>query len=134
MAVIDTSVYVALLNQSEPGYRPSWVWLNQVRAQKQPLFAPVILVAESAAAISRGMGDQLLAHRVIDRLMRSHLITLVAVSSALAERSAEIAADYKIRGCDAVFVALAEQLGEELVTLDNEQLTRGAGVVRTVRP
>ena len=134
MAVIDTSVYVALLNQSEPEYRPSWGWLNQVRTQKQPIFALVILVAESAAAISRGMGDQLLAHRVIGRLMRSQLITLVAVNSALAERSAEIAADYIIRGCDAVFVALAEQLGEELVTLDSEQLARSTAIVTARRP
>lgn len=134
MAVIDTSVYVALINQHEPGYQASWTWLNLVRAQNEQLVAPAILVPEAAAALSRGMGNRQLAHRVIDRLMRSRLIELFPVTITLAERTAEIAADYKIRGCDAVFVALAEQLGVELVTLDNEQLTRSTAVIAVRRP
>jgi predicted nucleic acid-binding protein len=56
------------------------------------------------------------------------------VTFGLAERAAEIAAEYKIRGCDAIYVALAEQLGEELVTLDNEQLTRSTAVISARRP
>lgn len=134
MAVIDTSVYVALINEDEPGHQPSWVWLRQMRVDGERLVAPAILVAEASAALSRGMGDRQLAHRVIYRLIHSRLIELTPISLALAQRAAEIAADYKIRGCDAVFVALAEQLGEELVTLDNEQLTRSTAVITTKRP
>jgi predicted nucleic acid-binding protein len=105
-----------------------------MRVEGERLVAPAILVAEASAALSRGMGDRQLAQRVIYRLMHSRLIELTPISLTLAQRAAEIAADYKIRGCDAVFVALAEQLGEELVTLDNEQLTRSTAVIAAKRP
>jgi predicted nucleic acid-binding protein len=134
MSVIDASVYIALINRHESAHQSSWAWLQQIRAQKAPLAAPSILVAEAAAALSRGLGDQPLAYRVISRLLNSHLIELVPVTVLLAERAAQIAADYQIRGCDAVYVALAEQLGVELVTLDTQQLTRSTAVVSVRRP
>ena len=40
----------------------------------------------------------------------------------------------RIRGCDAVYVALAEALDEPLVTFDEQQAARAAGVVRVLRP
>jgi predicted nucleic acid-binding protein len=60
------------------------------------------------------------------------VIQLIPVTLALAERAALIAAEHRIRGCDAVYVVLAEQLSDALVTLDPQQLERGAAVV-TVR-
>ena len=52
----------------------------------------------------------------------------------LAEQAAAIAAEHRIRGCDALYVALADMLSEPLVTLDRQQLERGAAVVTTRRP
>ncbi len=52
----------------------------------------------------------------------------------MAERAAAIAANHQIRGCDALYVALAEELGDYLVTLDQQQLERGTAVVTTHRP
>jgi predicted nucleic acid-binding protein len=52
----------------------------------------------------------------------------------LAQRAAAIAADHQIRSCDAIYVALAQQLGTELVTLDQQQLERGVAVVTTRIP
>jgi len=56
------------------------------------------------------------------------------VTAGLAERAATIAADDQIRGCDAIYVALAEQLDDHLVTLDQQQLERGAAVVTVYKP
>ena len=56
------------------------------------------------------------------------------VTEALAVRAAEIAAGQKIRGCDSIYVALAEQLEMELVTFDGQQLERAAAVVVTRTP
>jgi predicted nucleic acid-binding protein len=39
-----------------------------------------------------------------------------------------------IRGCDAIYVALAEDLGTELVTLDRQQRERGSAIVPTREP
>ena len=96
--------------------------------------APVLLIAEVAAALSRGVGDQALAHEVVRHLARSQAVELIPVSLALAQRAAAIAADHRIRGCDAVYVALAAELEDRLVTLDQQQLERGAAVAVTARP
>jgi predicted nucleic acid-binding protein len=70
----------------------------------------------------------------VQQLLRHQVVQLTPVTSILAERAAVIAADYRVRGCDSIYIALAEQLGEELITLDQQQLERGAMVVKTRRP
>ena len=132
MAVIDASVYIALVNAHEREHASSWAWFEQAKAAEESVIAPVILLAEVAAALSRGMGDPRLAHRVVRQLARSEVIELIQITMPIAERAAEIAAEHRIRGCDAVYVALADQLSDTLVTLDRQQLERGAAVV-TVR-
>jgi predicted nucleic acid-binding protein len=132
MAVIDASVYIALVNAHETEHASSWAWFEQAKRAEESVVAPVILLAEVAAALSRGMGDPTLAHRVAQQLARSEAIELIQITMAMAERAAEIAAEHRIRGCDAVYVALADQLSETLVTLDRQQLERGAALV-TVR-
>ncbi|MCB8945340.1 MAG: type II toxin-antitoxin system VapC family toxin [Ardenticatenaceae bacterium] len=134
MAVIDASVFVAMLNPTEPGYAASVAWFQQEARLKKVISAPVILMAEVAAAMSRGMGNTTLAHQVIQQLSRSTSIQLYPITQSLAEQAAVIAADHRIRGCDAVYVALAQQLGETLITLDREQLQRGTAVIPTNQP
>ena len=134
MAVIDASLYIALINAHEPDHARSWTWFECAKAAQEPIRAPVILLAEVAAALSRGVGDLALARQVVLQLRHSRAVELVPVSLALAERAASIAADHRIRGCDAVYVALADQLGDCLVTLDEQQLERGAATTLTRRP
>jgi predicted nucleic acid-binding protein len=134
MAVIDASVYVALINAHEKDHARSWAWFEQAKAEQEPIVAPVILLAEVAAALRRGVGDLALAHRVVQQLKRSGVIELVPVTLAMAERAATIAADHRIRGCDAVYVALADQLGDCLVTLDQQQLERSTAIVSAREP
>lgn len=134
MAVVDASVYVAALNPGEPGFAESRAWLAQATAENEPLRAPAILLAEVAAAIRRGTNDVNLAQQGHTQLREAGLIHLVPVTIALAERAAIIAADHSIRGCDAVYIAVAEETGEDLVTLDQQQLERGGAVVSARRP
>jgi predicted nucleic acid-binding protein len=134
MAVIDASVYVALINANESQHANSWAWFQQAQLTQEFLSAPVILLAEIAAALSRGMNNPLLAQRIVKQLVHSKVIDLVPVTPAMAERAATIAANHQIRGCDAIYLALAEQLDDILVTLDQQQLERGAAVVTTRQP
>jgi len=134
MAIIDASVYVALINEREVGHASSWAWFQQAQSEEELIVAPVILLSEVASAVSRGSGDPAVAHQVVEQLKRANIVELVAVTPPLAERAADIAADTKIRGCDAIYVALAEQLNDDLVTLDRQQLERGAAVVTTRKP
>jgi predicted nucleic acid-binding protein len=134
MAVMDASVFVAMLNPHEPGNTASKAWFQQELLQGKKISAPAILMAEAAAALSRGVGDKAQAHQMIRQLKLSTSIQLYPLSLALAEQAAVIAADYRIRGCDSVYVALAQQLGETLVTWDKEQLQRGMAVILTTQP
>jgi predicted nucleic acid-binding protein len=134
MAVIDASVYLALVNAHEGDYARSWTWLERANGDREAVIAPVILIAEVAAALSRGAGDPVLAHRVVQQLQHGGVIQLVVITLPLAERAAAIAVDYQIRGCDAVYVALADQLDDCLVTLDRQQLNRCAAIVEAREP
>jgi predicted nucleic acid-binding protein len=48
----------------------------------------------------------------------------VPVDDVLGDLAASLAAEYQIRGCDAVYVALARQRGVPLITLDHRQRER----------
>lgn len=134
MAVVDASVYIALINADEAGHAASWRWYIQTVRSGEQIYAPTIILGEVAAALSRGMNDSDLARRATRRLERSRAIELVAVTVALGKAAALIAADHRIRGCDAVYVALAHSRHECLVTLDQQQLDRGSAVVETRQP
>ncbi len=134
MAVIDASVYVALINTHASEHSSSWAWFEQAKSAQEPVVAPAILLAEVSAALSHGAADPALAHQVVQQLLRSNVIELIPVTTALAERAATIAADHRVRGCDAIYIALAEQLSDHLVTLDQQQLERGAAFVTVCTP
>jgi len=134
MAVLDTSVYVALLDPRDAMYPVSQAWLARAIAEGERIAAPWLLVAEVAGAISRIRGDAPAAERVANHLVTAGVIDLVAVGPALARQAATIAAQQGIKGCDAVFVALAARLGDVLVTLDKQQATRAAAVVAVHQP
>lgn len=134
MPVVDASVCTAFFSAREPQHVPSRVWFREARKREELVVAPVILVAEVAAALGRGLADSALADYAVGILLARRWVELFPVTQALATRAAKIAAEQKIRGCDAIYVALAQQLSMELVTLDGDQLDRGAVVVQTRTP
>lgn len=134
MPVIDASVYVALVNAREPGHDASMSWYRRTIEHQEMILAPNIILAEVAAALTRGLGDAALANQVVGRMQQSAVVTLMPVHHELAELAANIAAEHRVRGCDAIYIALAKQTGEELVTLDHQQLARGGDVVPTRAP
>lgn len=134
MAIVDAGLYVALVHEGEAGHSDSWAWLHAAQARREALRAPAILAAEVAAAISRGTASPELAHQIVVQLMTSNVVELVAISTHLAGRAAVIAAEHRLKGCDAVYVALAERMGDILLTLNHEQLERGSALVATMKP
>jgi predicted nucleic acid-binding protein len=134
MPVLDASVCVALFHAADPGHLASRRWLAERQVEDEPIVSPVLLLAEVAAALGRGLGEAALAREAVRLLRGRHFVELFPVTEALAARAAEIAAEQKIRGCDAIYVALAQQVDMELVTQDRQQLERGAAVVETRMP
>lgn len=129
--IVDASVIVAANSESEAAHVVARAWY--AAALEQGLSAPVIVWSEVAAAIARQSGRADFAQQVIANLKASP-IRFVPVDEDLATRAAEIARSQRIRGCDAIYVALAAMTGEPLVTLDDEQIARGAAVATVMRP
>ena len=134
MPVIDASVFVAIVNRADVHHAVCRTWFEQTIKNGDRLLAPNILMSETAAAISRGADNEALALAVIAALAGSTVIELTPIGNPLAVAAAEIAATRRIRGCDAVYVALAASVDEPLVTLDQQQLTRSAGLVAVTSP
>jgi len=59
---------------------------------------------------------------------------IVSIDQNLVAETIILATIYKLRGADAVFVALAKVEAVPLVSFDQEQLTRPAGAVTTLHP
>jgi len=134
VAIVDASVYIAIVNAGEQHHERAWTWFEKAAREESGILAPSILLAEVAAALGRGMGDRALAHRVVQQILDTGVIELVTVTEAVAQQAAAIAADHRIRGCDAIYVAVAVQMDDCLVTLDQEQLERGAALITTRTP
>ena len=92
------------------------------------------MLPEVAGAIARRTGDARLARRAMDRLLRLANLRLIPLDRVLAGSAASLAAGLKLRGADAVYVAVAQLLDLPLVTLDREQLARAGGAVTASRP
>ncbi|MBI2322140.1 MAG: type II toxin-antitoxin system VapC family toxin [Chloroflexi bacterium] len=133
MIVVDASVLVSVLVPQYARHATSRRWLEGVASRGERLVAPALALAEIAGAIARRTGNPALAHRAVHHLLRVPGMRLVPVDRALGLRAAGLAADLRLRGADALYVAVAQRLGVPLATWDAEQLDRAEGttVVRT---
>jgi predicted nucleic acid-binding protein len=124
MYVIDASVLVADARPSEPSHSEAHTLLIHLRTEEGVVYLPTIVLAEVAAAISRGTGDSSVAERWVTRLEQLSLFHFVSVDKKLGQLAAKVAAEYQTRGCDAVYVTLAKQHGVTLITLNRQQRER----------
>ena len=60
------------------------------------------------------------------RQPRFHL-TLVALNPAMVRQAVELATAHRLRGADAVYLAVARRYATNLISRDEEQLRRGSG-------
>ncbi|MGB6642060.1 MAG: type II toxin-antitoxin system VapC family toxin [Thermoanaerobaculia bacterium] len=134
MPVIDASVYVSLANEADRYHDRCFKWFESCLRKQQPLAAPGLLLVEVAASIRRLTGSAKLARRVLSELQEAELIELYPLTAVRGEAAANLAASTGVRGADAVYLALARELEETLITLDRQQLERGKGVVDVTRP
>ena len=134
MPVVDASVIISALLPGEPHHEASKAMLAELVNTGRHFTAPAILLSEVAAPLSRAYEQPQLAEELVQHLISAPFSNLVPVNVPLAHRAAEIAVKQKIRGCDAIYVALAESLDEELITLDRQQSKRASAVVPTRQP
>lgn len=134
MPVVDASVWVSLCHLRDSHHATCAKWLERLLVDGTPLLAPTLLVVELGAALRRLTGDPVLAAEAVSELDESGILELVPLSGERARRAAALASRTALRGADAVYVELARERGSALVTLDRQQLERGASVVNVALP
>ncbi|NPA91741.1 MAG: type II toxin-antitoxin system VapC family toxin [Chloroflexi bacterium] len=132
--VVDASVWVSALVPQDVHHTRSREWLEERLREGVLLVAPVILLAEVAGAIARRTGDPSLGERATEMILSLPTLRLVPVDDRVGGEAARLAARLRLRGADALYVAVASLLGVPLITWDREQQERCQTVVRTSSP
>lgn len=94
---------------------------------------PSLLLAEVSGSVARQTGVPALGARALAAILSLPSTRIVTMDSELIDLAARVASYHRLRGADAIYIALARQLDMPLVTWDREQLERAAGI-RTRTP
>lgn len=134
MYTLDANIFVRDLDTREPQHAECHALLDELQAQALPIVVPVLVLAEVAGTVSRTRRDPMAGRLGADLLRGIGNLSLIPIDNSLAQEAAELAADYALRGADAVYVAVARRHGCTLVSLDREQHERARAVVTTRTP
>ena len=126
---VDASVFLNGFNPYEAGHEESRRLLALLQEQAAPIVVPTLLLPEVAAAIGWGRQDADLAREFAAALSRLPHLVLIPLDTTLARQAADVAAQYRLRGSDAIYAAVALRFGSTLITLDREQRERVAGAL-----
>lgn len=133
-AVVDASVWVSRFVNQDPHHVDSYGWLERHLKEGGIVVAPAILLSEVAGPVARQTGDSALAHGVYKGMLRLRGLRIVPIDRRLGGSAAALAADLMLRGADAIYVALALRLSLPLITLDEQQRSRGSAAVTVATP
>jgi predicted nucleic acid-binding protein len=134
MFTIDASVHINALKSSEVGSATSQLCLQRLIATRQVLFSPTLLLVEVAAAIARALDDTDLAIQLIDGIRALPQQIWVPLDNDLADHAAQLGAQARLRGADAVYAAVARRYGSVSITRDHQQLERLPPLVKVLTP
>src|SRR5262245_30811975 len=126
---IDASVFVNAFNPHEDGHAASLQILAAIQQRGDPVIVPTLLIPEIAAAVARATNHNAGALQFAAATAALPHLTLVSLTTAVARQAADLAATHRLRGADAVYLAVARRYGTAIVSRDDEQRTRGAAVV-----
>ncbi len=134
MIVIDASVWVSFFVKQDVNHAGTQPWLTKILTNQVAIAAPILLLAEISGAMSWRLGRADLGKRIINHLLAIPSLRLVSTGHALGIQAARIAARHQLRGANALYVAVADQLSIPLVSWDKEQIQRVAGLITTYTP
>ena len=134
MSVIDASVWISAILKSDSNHEISDRWLQAQVKSGRVIVVPAILHAEVAGPIARRTGNVQMAKDALDFVNRIPGLRVISLDRTLGRRAATIAAEHKVRGADAVYIAVAEQFRMTLFTWDKQQRERGLALVDAKEP
>mgnify|MGYP006284951931 CR=1 FL=1 len=134
MFTLDASVHINALNTSESGNAESQACLQRLVTTEQQLFSPTLLLVEVAAATARAMDDTDLAIKLVVGVRSLPKQVWVSLDGELADLAAQLGAQARLRGADAVYAAVAQCYGTTLITRDRQQLERLPPLIEVITP
>lgn len=134
MFTLDANIFARDFDPRDPDYAVCHALLDRLGQATTPVVMPLIILPEVGGAISRTFGDPIRARVYVDQLRSLPTATFVPLDMTLAQEAAEIAADYGLRGMNAIYVATARNAGTALVTLDDDVRRRVAAIITVQTP
>jgi predicted nucleic acid-binding protein len=122
--VVDASVFLASMQAAETHHADALTLLNRIEDNEWQTYLPMIALPEIGGNLARNSSNSSFAQRLLHLLRQQAHITLVPVDEQLGSVASDLAIQQRIRGCDAVYVALAQSRRATLITLDQEQIQR----------
>jgi len=121
---LDSSVIIASLLEKEPRHREALEIWSTILAGKNVAIMPYSVLVEVVAAIKRRTGSEALALEVKEELLNVETISFVILDDKSAVEAADLAAKTGVRGMDALLIQVAKEFGTELVTFDEEMMSK----------
>lgn len=134
MITIDASVFVAAGAPDDPMAVEASAVVEAAIARGMAIHQPTVTLVEVGSAIARRTGDVVLAREAGLALLSMPGLVLHPLDLAAATDATSVAAQMRLRGADAIYVATAMRTSSVLVTLDDEQLSRARPSVPTATP
>ena len=105
MYTVDASVWVNAFDQRESGHHVSRQFLEVLRDQTLPIIVPNLVLVEVAGAISRTRRAPAQAQAFATALSQLPHVTVRMLDEVCALHALTLAAQYGLRGADAVYAA-----------------------------
>lgn len=132
--VIDACVWIAAFLPRDAHHSHAFALLQQLAHQRVQVTLPTLALAETCGAIARRSDSPDVAPPILRFLLTQPWIAHVALDAALSQEAATLAMRCRLRGADAVYVALAAMHHIPLITLDAEMLERAPASVDCLTP
>ncbi|MCX7167264.1 MAG: type II toxin-antitoxin system VapC family toxin [Rhodocyclales bacterium] len=132
--IVDASVWVASVLNKDTHHEVSLAFMHRFVKEQQIATVPLLVWAEIAGAVARRTGNTDRGMKVAELFAAKIWVKGVPLDASLASEAMRLAAKLRLRGADAVYVALAAACREPLVTLDAEMLERARGVAEAFTP
>lgn len=134
MYTLDASVVTRTIDPESPQHRTCQLLLERLDQRAIPVIVPRLLLTEIAGAVRRVLRDPICARLSADAWRSLPHVQIVTLDDALIDAAADLAADYALRGADAVYVAVARQQHCTLSSLDREQRERANALIPVLTP